>query len=184
MNLTERVEKNRGDAISESSRAALKETERAEAVRRAEELEGVLADKSKELDVEKGKVASLGEKLLTAERALGDEVKVVSSLRLDMERLQKELDGEKEKAKGAQEALERAEKDVAAAYKDVVEKYQKSEEFEELVNVKAGYLHEEGFNDCIAFVGAGNMVDPAIHNVQAFRIAALANLEGQEGGGL
>lgn len=71
--------------------------------------------------------------------------------------------GYREVAKGVQETLEKKEKDVAITYKDVVEKYQKSKEFEELVNLKAGY-HHEGFNDCITFVGVGNAVDPVVHN--------------------
>ena len=92
-------------------------------------------------------------------------MKNTSLLRLDIEKLQQELKKEREKVKGVQETLVKMEKDVAITYKDVVEKYQKSEEFEELVNLKAGYLHEEGFNDSITFVVVGNAVDLAVHNV-------------------
>lgn len=181
MNLTERVKKNRGEVAEESSRAELKEVERADAVRKMEEIEKTLAGKQEELNMEKEKAAGLEEKLCSSEKILAEEIKKGVLLRSDFDKLQEELVKEREKAKAAVEALEKLEKEAIITYQDAVDKYQKSDEFEEFVNLRAGYLHEEGFNDCLAFVGAGNAVDLAVHNVQSYRKAALAGMEEQGG---
>lgn len=181
MNLSERVERNKEEVLAERSNAESKEVEKSKILKQLGELQDVQSRSAEELVKEKGKVVSLEEKLSSAEMAFKEEVKTVSSLRSEVEGLKEELKKEKESCMQASAALEKLEKDAAITYKDAVEKYQKSEEFEELVNLKAGNYHEEGFNDCIAFVGVGNAVDPAVHNVQNYRAMALAGLEGQGG---
>lgn len=181
MNLVERAERSRGEIAAEASKVEAKEGERAEAVRQVSELQGLLASKTEEVNSEKKKAADLEEKLSVASKALADEAKLVSSLREEVSKLQEGLKEEKGKAAEALETLEKVEKEAVITYKDAVEKYKKSEEFEELVNVKAGYLHEEGFNDCLAFVGVGNVIDPGVHTVQNFRARLLSEMGGQGG---
>ncbi|XP_017251268.1 uncharacterized protein LOC108221922 isoform X2 [Daucus carota subsp. sativus] len=176
MNLVERTEKNYDKVAVEVSRAESKERERVRAVKRADELQKALVAKDKELKSEKDKACSV-EKVVEEERG------TISLLRKEVEKLQEELRKEKGRADKAEEALEKVEKDAAISYKDAVEQFKKSEEFEELVEVKAGIFHEEGFNDCLAFVGAGNVVDLTVHNVGSFRAAELDNEEERFGGG-
>lgn len=179
MNLVERSERNRGNVASAATEVKAKEEERAEAVKRLEELQGVLASKVEEVTSEKKRVEELDGKLSSVETALGEETKVVASLREKVEGLQEELRKEKDKAAGLLGTLEKVEKEAVITYKDAVEKYLGSKEFEELLNTKAGYLHEEGFNDCVAFVGAGNVVDPVVHTVQNYRAKVLAEMAEQ-----
>lgn len=42
---------------------------------------------------------------------------------------------------------------------------------------KARVYHEKGCNDCLKFVGAGNMVNLEIHSIDHFRDAEIAKLE-------
>lgn len=108
---------------------------------------------------------------LQAEQAVSE------SLRTETERLHKALEAKTNEVDKVTEALEKVEKEELITYKDNVDKYLKSSEFETYLYEKAGSMHEEGFNDFLQFVGAGNVVNLEIHSVDRFRVAELENME-------
>lgn len=73
--------------------------------------------------------------------------------------------------------LEKVEQDDVITYNDNVGKFLQSEQFEELLYERAGKMHEDGFNNCLKYVGAGNLVDPVLHTIDNYRAEELERLK-------
>lgn len=75
------------------------------------------------------------------------------------------------------DVLEKVEQDALITYNNNVGKFLQSEQFDKLLYERAGQMHEDGFNDCLKFIGAGNVVDPVLHTIDICRAEELERLE-------
>lgn len=94
-----------------------------------------------------------------------------------VEKLKKDLSHQAVELVKATETLERVEQEAAITFADCVQKFKESQDFIDELEEKTGVYHEEGYNDCLKFVGVGSMVDLAVHSIDRFRDAELAKYE-------
>lgn len=69
------------------------------------------------------------------------------------------------------------EHDANITYNDCIAKFLKTQSFVDKVEEKASAYHEIGYNDCLTFIGAGNVVDLETHSLENFRVVKMARLE-------
>ena len=105
---------------------------------------------------------------------------ITESMRLEMDRVKdlvavrdEELKKKTEEIERVTKALETVAKEAVITYQDCVDKYKKSQDFKDEVVAAAGSFHAEGFQDCLNFVGAGNVVNFELHSVERFQEAFL-----------
>ena len=130
------------------------------------------------------KLEQYGSDLSKAKEDLEVEQGISESMRTEVERINamlakkdEELQKEKAELRKINEILEKTEKEANITYRDCVEKYKKSEEFKDEIAAGAGSFHAVGFQDCLDFIGAGNVVDLEKHSVEKFQDL---HLEGYE----
>nr|XP_017238832.1 PREDICTED: uncharacterized protein LOC108211678 isoform X2 [Daucus carota subsp. sativus] len=148
------------------------------------EAEKTLGEVRKELETLQEESKRREADLSKAREDLEVEQGISESIRLEVERMSglvvkkdEELQRAKEELRNITETLERTEKEVNITYQDCVEKYKKSQDFKDEVAAGAGSFHAIGFQDCLDFIGVGNMVDPEKHSVEKFQDL---HLEGYE----
>lgn len=161
----------------ENSKALLEKKAKTDAWQSAKKVRSNLDAASQELKREKGAHTETLKELSKAHEDLNTERGVSDSLRVEVENLKKALSDKEVELVEVTEILERVEQSANITYEDCVGKYKKFIAFIEEIETKARAFHEEGFNDCLAFVGVGNVVNPEVHSIDSFREAELAKYE-------
>ncbi|KAK1382821.1 hypothetical protein POM88_020556 [Heracleum sosnowskyi] len=105
---------------------------------------------------------------------------VSASLRATLDQRGKEFKELAEELAKTTQLLERVEREAHITFEDCVGRYKGSEAYITELEIKAGEFHEEGYNDCLKFVGAGNALDPTVHFIEAFRDFEIARLEAEK----
>lgn len=130
----------------------------------------VLQSKATQLEGLQGEVSRMEEELQI-------EKGVCQSLLSEIEKLKTDLSNQAVELVKATETLERVEQEAVITYDDCVQKFKESQAFIDELEEKAGVYHEEGYNDCLQFIGVGSMVDLAAHSIDKYREAELAKYE-------
>lgn len=89
----------------------------------------------------------------------------------------KDLNSKTQELQRITETLEKVEHDALITYNDNVNKFLQSEQFKRLLCERVGNMHEDDFSDFLKFVGARNVVNPALHTIDNYRDEEMKILE-------
>lgn len=177
MNLSERSVRNQKRLVLEHQRPVKEHDEKKKAQVLAKESQteiGAVEERLKESEEEKRKVQ---ESLSQITENLNTEQGIFASLKEKLEEMKKNLSDMEVESVKINETLERVEKEALITYDDCVKKYKGSQCYIDELETKAGAYHEEGYNDCLGFIGTGNVVDLRAHSIDEFWDAEIAKYE-------
>ena len=184
MGLVERTKRNMLQAKTERQGRDKEKADRRKAETALGEARKETERLQEELRKSNEKLKQYGSDLSKAKEDLEVEQGMSESLRIEVERMNvmlakkdQELQKEEAELKKVTEILEKTEREANITYRDCVEKYKESQEFKDEIAAGAGSFHAVGFQDCLDFIGAGNVVDLEKHSVEKFQDL---HLEGYE----
>lgn len=177
MDLSERVASNQNRATTEHSKMALEKKAKDEALRLVRETQSSLNSVREELKKEVKAKEEAGNKAKKMEKDLNTENGISESLRKEIKKPKEEFSDKNVELVTVIETLERVEHESNITYEDCVRQYKGTIAFTDEVVEKAAGYHEEGYNDCLKFIGIGNVVDLELHLVEHFRNMELEKYE-------
>lgn len=179
VNLVEHFAASQTRAIVELCRAISKKQDKDNAFgllkKTKDEMEAVKA----ELEREKEMKTKVQEEVSKLNEDLHTEKGISESLQTEVDSMKSLLSIKEVELVKVAETLKQTDKEANILYGDCVAKFKESEDFATELEIKAGVFHEEGYNDCLKFVGAGNTVNLAVHSIDKFRDIEVAKYEAE-----